>query len=740
MDFNYLFKALLRKKWVIAFAMVMGFGAGFVFTLFQKKTYLSTAQYSTGITQAQKVKIEINEIFDVNQIDIRFNNVIETFQSEKVLGMVSYELLLHDLESSHPFRKLTPKQKNDTAYKNADFQKVKDILHQKLGNLELLNTFEPEDKKVWDLVNLYEYDQFDLSKKLSVDRVKSSDFLNIGFTSENNELSAFVVNTLGIKFKEFYNSLSNTRTQESLTKIDSLQRIKSKEVDSIQKKLEEFRTLPGANNAGDASAAIAGLGDAGSQLTAEQSRLNGLNHRLISVNEQLSTLNSNATQPATVVKNNNDEYLALREANKILSSQLAQKGGTDPDIQSKIDANQKKMDQVLAKTPSLTTNTTAKVDKAADEKAELIKTKLGLEADIAAANDNIKLYQGQVEEFRKLAFSGGGKEVMLKAIQTDYENARKELDKYNSALFASQDLDVNPDLNFKQILVGQPPIKPQSGKRTLVVGGSAIAMFIIASLWILILELLDSSLRTPSIFQRETKLKLLAVVNKVDLDKKPMKLFFDLSPENSRDQESDIFVESMRKLRFELENSGKKVFLVTSLKSSEGKSTILEALAYTFSMTKKKVLLIDTNFSNNSLTQKFAAKPTLENFNLSLQDNAIDKIWGITTLTDIINTDIIGCNEGNYTPSEVLPKNNLLINLNKIAQHYDFIFMEGAALADHADSKELSKYAEGIITVLSAKNSLGERDKESIQFLKTNTGNKFIGTVLNKVNEDLLEL
>jgi len=398
------------------------------------------------------------------------------------------------------------------------------------------------------------------------------------------------------------------------------------------------------------------------------------------------------------------------------------------------------MDQVLARTPAATNNTKEKIDKAADEKAELIKTKLGLEADIEASKDNLKLYQGQVDEFRKLAFSGGGREVILKGIQTDYENARKELDKYNGALFASQDLDVNPDLNFKQILVGQPPIKPQSGKRTLVVGSSAIGMLVISCLAILILELLDSSLRTPSIFQRETKLKLLAVVNKVELDKKPMKSYFDLAGENARDKESDSFVESMRKLRFELENSGKKVFLATSLKPGEGKSTILEALAYTFSMTKKKVLLIDTNFSNNSLTQKFSAKPTLENFNLSLQDNAIDKIWGITTLTDIINTDIIGCNEGNYTPSEVLPKNNLLINLNKIAQHYDFIFMEGAALADHADSKELSKYAEGIIAVFSAKNSLGERDKESIHFLKTNTGNKFIGTILNKVNEDLLEI
>ena len=739
MDLNYLLKALIRRKWIILFAMVIGFAAGLVFTIFQKKTFVSGAQYSTGITQTQKVSLQLNEIFDVNQIDIRFNNVIETFQSETVLGMLSYELLLHDLESTHPFRILTAKQKNDTTYRNVNFQKAKDILHSKLTNLTLLNTYDPEEKKVWDLVNLYEYDPFNLSKKLTVERLKSSDFLNIVFVSENPELSAYVVNTIGIKFKEFYNSLTSTRTKESLTKIESLQRSKSKEVDSIQKKLEEFRKDAGATKSGDvASAAISSLQEASSQLTAEQSKLNTLNYKLSSVNDQLAALNVNVpSQPATAA--NNDEYIALRNANQALNSQLALKGGNDPDIQAKIDANTKKMASILASRPS-TPSTNPNLQKAVDKKDELIKSKIDLEAEIAAATENIKLYKTQVAEFRGLAFSGGGKEVVLNGIQTDYENAQKELEKYNATLFASQDLDVNPDFNFKQIVVGLPAIKPQSSHRTLVVSSAAVAMFFIACMIILILEFMDNSLRTPSIFQKETKLKLLSSINRINPDKKPLKDYFDLNPENSRNRSSEVFVESLRKLRFELENSGKKIFLVTSLKSQEGKSTVLEALAYIFSMTKKKVLLIDTNFSHNSLTQKFGAKATLENFNLGAQDNAIDKIWGITTLTDINNTDVIGCSEGNYTPSEILPKNNLLVNLTKIAQHYDFIFMEGAALADHSDSKELSKYAEGIITVLSAKNGLGERDRESIHFLKTSTGNKYIGTVLNKVDEELLEL
>src|SRR5580700_8003100 len=147
MDFNYLLNALFKKKWIIIFSTFIALGAALTFTFFMKKSYVSDAQYSTGLTQTSKVSLQTSEIFDINQIDLRFNNVIETFQSPKVLGMLSYELLLHDVESSHPFKELTSKQKRDTAYTLADFSKAKEILHQKLNTLDLLSSDDREERR-----------------------------------------------------------------------------------------------------------------------------------------------------------------------------------------------------------------------------------------------------------------------------------------------------------------------------------------------------------------------------------------------------------------------------------------------------------------------------------------------------------------------------------------------------------------------------------------------------------------
>jgi polysaccharide biosynthesis transport protein len=738
MDFNYLLNALLRRKWIILFSTIIAVAAALTFTFFMKKTYVSDAQYSTGLTQTSKVALQTSEVFDINQIDLRFNNVIETFQSPTVLGMLSYELLLHDIENNHPFRELTSKQKRDTAYTLADFTKAKEILHQKLNNLELLSSYDRDERRVWDLLLLYEYDEYDVMKKLSIERIKSSDFLLVEFTSESPELSAFVVNTIGEKFLEFYTSLTSIRTRESLHQIDSLTKTQQRRVDSLRNKLEEFRTKNGASKTGDvAAAALSSSSEASTRLTDEKTNFNKLNSELESVNNQLSGLESSSSSPMSS-RNNNAEILRLKNENANLATQNMAKGGNDPDIMTKINNNTTKINQLY--NDNGTSNAAKSAEKIESTRETLLGRKSDLTSAIEASQKNINLYQGQADYYRNIANSGGGSEVIANAYESDLKNATDELSKYKTSQFTSQDITINPDFNFRQTLIGQPPIKAMPMHRSIIVGVSGIAILIIVCLIILILEFLDHSLRSPSIFQRETDLRLLTVVNKMDLGKRNMKESFDLASADGINPNSKIFIESFRKLRFELENSGKKIILLTSLKPGEGKSALLEALAYTFSMTKKKILLIDANFSNNDLTRKFSAKPTLESFSLSVQDNATDKIWGITTLTDIVNVDVIGCNEGNYTPAEVLPKNNLLFNLHKIGQHYDFIFIEGAALDSHADSKELSKYADGIVIVFSAKNALGEIDKESIHFLESGTSNKFLGAVLNNVEKDYMDV
>jgi polysaccharide biosynthesis transport protein len=737
MHIIYLLKVLVRRKWTILFCLALGLLGGLIFRLFKPREYLSTAQYSTGFSQTQKVSLQLTEIFDVSQIDFRINNVIETFKSPIVLAMVSYDLMLHDLDSEHPFRTLSKKDREDTAYKYADLPRIRSILRDRLSSLKLLTTYDPQDKMVWNLLNLYEYDEDNISKRLTVLGVPKTDYINVSFSSENPELSAYVSNKIGVKFKEFYNSLTSTNTRESLYKLDSLRESKRREVDTLRGRLQRFRDKIGTPNTGDAAtAAMSGLQELTSSQTAQEANLNDYRQRLSSVIEQLREINDNSgSQAPPPVNSHGDEILVLRRVNEELASKLALKGGVDANLQKQIDDNINKINTLSRGSAAPIEN---RAVKEAERKQELTNQKLELQSAIASTQDNIELYKSRVAEFRKIAFSGGGQEVVANAYQNDLTIAQRDLEKYNSSIFASQDIDVSPDFNFKQILLGQPPIKPEPAKTLLILAISGLSLFFLAIIIIIILELLDFSLRTPSIFRKETEMEVLSTVEQIHLDKKSLQEYFDFDLQPDRERNNLSFIESLRKLRYALEHSGKKIILFTSTKAQEGKTVIIESVAHTFSMNKKKVLLIDSNFANNTLTRDFAAKPSLVSFSMN-GESSLDKVWAITTVTDISNVDIIGCDEGNYSPSEILPKNSLMENLDKLKNHYDFILIEGAALNVHADSKELMGFVEGVVAVFSARSTLQENDKDSIAYLKHNR-HKLIGAVLNNFDEQNLGL
>lgn len=740
MDLLYLLYSLLRRKWIIIGCTVIGLIAGFVFTLFKVKTYGSVAQYSTGFTMEKEVSIKDNAGINIYEIDLRFSNAIETFKSPKVMNMLSYKTLLHDLEDLKPFRTLNEEKKNTNAYKLVNMEQARQILRRKIADMELLNPFDPEEKKIFDLMYLYGYAPEYLQSKLTIFRADRTDYLVILCRSEHPELSAFVANTIGQQFIRFFNSIYGLRSQESATKLDSLASTKKRVVDSLTEKLKTFRIQIGTPNVADrASAAMTVVQGVTSNYQQEQAKLNNLKGELASVKTQLNEISNQVAGNGSFV-NNNGAIRALEVENQNL--EIQKNGKSDDEIKKlddQIDANIRKIAQYKS-TGGSGADRQLRQNRTQTRQEDLIARKSDLEQQIIAAENNVKLFEGQKNYYEEITKTGGGDQVILDAQERDLRIASQEYEQLKKSLQSTLDLDINPQNNFKQILVAQPAYMAEPSRRSMVLGLCGMLMLFLSSFIIIALEFFDSSFKTPTIFQRNTKLKMLSALNKLNLKKKSLSEHFkDTNDAGTSGTEFALFIENLRKLRFELANSGKKIFLVTSTRPKEGKSMVIEALANSLSLTRKRVLLIDANFSNNTLTQKFEAKPTLEQFSFAGQGNVVDKFWGITSMTTIPNTDLVGCNGGNYTPSEVLPKNNLFEHLPKIAESYDFVFVEGAALNNHADSKELAAWVDGIIVVFSAKSSFGQADKDAVQYLNS-TGDKFVGAVLNNVEAYNMEL
>jgi len=736
MDLLYLLYSLLRKKWVIITCSIAGVIAAYVFFMFRPKEYVSLAQYSTGFTMQQQVKIKQEENYNLYEIDIRFSNVSVAFASDKVLGMLAYKLLLHDLEDAKPFRQVKDAKKSASLFIPSNVNKAKQILREKISNLELLTSYRPDEKMVMEMIEAFDYGSEALMSKLSLDRVGRTDFINIFANSENPHLSAYMVNTAGTQLIRFFNEIYGFRTQTASGKLDSLVVVKKNIVDSLTKRLEKFKAEVGPNTGADkATAAMSVVQELYGKYQEETRTLNNLKAELAAVEEQLRALNTESPTTPTV-NNNNKEVLRLKQENTDL--EMSKNGKTDDEvskIQEKIDANTNKIIQL---SPTRT-DRTKDLEKKSSRRDELISRKIEIEQQMIATQKNVDQFRNEKNKYEAMTNQGGGDVVIVEAMERDLDLAIKEYSRLKTGAESALDLDLNPQTNFKQTLIGMPADKPSPSRRMIVSGLAGFLMFFFSCLIILLLEFLDNSYKTPTIFLRSAKIKLLTSINRIDLKHKDLQSYLPQTGTEPVNESQKLFLENLRKLRFELENSGKKVILVTSTRPKEGKSLIIESLANSFSIAHKKVLIIDANFSNNTLSEKFGAKPSLEQFSVNGQPNAMDKILSAMGATTIANTDIIGCNEGNYTPSEILPKNHLLESIDKIAANYDIVLIESASLNNHADAKELAKYADGIVAVFSASSAVAQSDKESIEYLKS-TGSKLVGAVFNNVQKDNMDL
>jgi Mrp family chromosome partitioning ATPase len=203
-----------------------------------------------------------------------------------------------------------------------------------------------------------------------------------------------------------------------------------------------------------------------------------------------------------------------------------------------------------------------------------------------------------------------------------------------------------------------------------------------------------------------------------------------------------------------------QVILFTSPKKKDGKTFAIFSLAYVLSLISKRVLIIDTNFKNNSLSQ-LLVKPQTEikviegkKVNLLIgtgkkkkgeevdddTDFEGENTYDLINPTRFKNIFIIGnAGGGLESPAEILSGRDFNNLIAVLKESFDYILMEGAAMNDYSDTKELVRYADKVIAVFSADAAIKQLDKESIAYFKT-LGKKFAGSVLNRIDHKDLKL
>jgi succinoglycan biosynthesis transport protein ExoP len=761
MDLIGVLRVLQSKLWILILIPVLTVVCSAFFISRMDKKYKSMAQIATGFTTDDAVKLNDGTGTNPFEISTNFTNIIESMNSIPVLSLVSYRLILHDLEDPKPFREY--KASDKTADVIIDARKLagaKKIFQERLEKFKPLNSSDPDDRVLYAILKGYEYNHESLVKKLWINRVSTSDFISVECTSENAFLSALTVNAVCQEFIRYNKALKVDRSSESIEFLEGLVKEKKKMLDEKTGALNSYKVSNNVvNYTAESESKIGLIADYELAKEKEEKNVNGLRLSLAQTEEKIKNFGTLNQQEVIQV---NQRIIDLRR-------QITDLNNASGDNKVKINELRDELQLEISRLESINKSTSADELKALEKTRDQYRLELNIsQSNLGTATDALNKLKYDVSGFST-------KEAKLSDLEREVEFASDDYaavqDKYNTA--KNKALVIGSSI--RQTLLGQPSYEAEPSKALLLMalaGAGSLALCVIV---ILSIEYVDFTIRISSRLERLTGLRNIGSLNLIKTKGFDLRKTFNTK---NIDKESEIFVHFLRKLRYEVQTSKSKVFLVTSTQVKVGKSFTIICLSYTLSLINKRVLIIDTNFRHNSLTRLLL--PKIDNTKLLKKGietkipeenepnrygpateagpaeesaphensysgneksnghsshgytNKTSDNQSIIYSTEFNGVDIIGNVGGHDSPSEILAGRNFKEVIENLSSEYDYILMEGPSLNEYSDTKELIEYADRVITLFGAETTLNHLDKESVSYLKSVKG-KFLGTVLNKV-------
>src|SRR5690606_19485817 len=304
----------------------------------------------------------------------------------------------------------------------------------------------------------------------------------------------------------------------------------------------------------------------------------------------------------------NDEIVSYRRRINELNERYIQGGQTDNSLLVSVTSLRQRLDATMRRI-----NQTPKVS--AEELRSLQNRREEVRIDLQIARKNLASLTKIYNSMRYGLGDFANKEAVGKALEKEVEVASQEYLAAQNRLSEAKEKTVTNNRSITQTLMAEPAEKAESRKTLVFMIFSGALSFCICAFVIVALELVDGRIKTAKRYKQLTRMKLAGFLPKIE--KATLNGDFVFNRESKQTQRR--INEEVRKIRFEIDSHKARVLLVTSVKNLQGKSFFIMAIANSFSLLKKRVLIIDTNLRNNSLTKMLLAKA---NFKLLLENFA----------------------------------------------------------------------------------------------------------------------
>ncbi len=723
MDVIRLIRILLRRTKLLILVPIFAMLLTYLLTMRMENVYKAQAQIAAGIVDESKITIEDKaDLQSSFLIQTKFSNVIELIRCKQVVDQISMQLLLHDLTKTPSFRKPSKLLNEMSEEAKAHARK---ILTDKTDAEQSLSVYNPDEVGIIKLIKSMGYDDISLQKKLKVERLGTSDFIEVSYESDSGDMAAFVPNTVCQEFLRFYKTVKVQQNTNSVDFWERLARQKKHELDSVVNVLKDFKLQHQIINLYEQTKSLVNqISSLELQREDENKKIPSIQAALVDIDKKFSPKQKDYIE--SKLEPYQQKVSELKKKIEAVNEKYIESGFASAALRDSLNLLRGEMHNAVQ---NISDNFIMDPNVS---RQELITKKINYELDLEIAKKGVvsmdkerARLQRIVDSFTPCDATIGSYEREISVLAEAYLVI---LNKLTLAKFASEASGEGVRITEGALV----PDNPEASKRLLLIILSGVISFILCIILILIFEYLDLTVKTPRQFVKLSGLDLLGYFNLLDKQALDLGAMFG---KPGGDAETRVFKNLLQAARVELTQSlqDKKIILVTGSNSGEGKSLILLSLAFSYKMTGKKVLLLDTNFKNPSLTKQLKAKPLLES---AVQ--AKIRVQDAITSTALEGIDIVGADGTIGSPDEVAGPEALAAFVTAAASDYDIVLMEGPSMSRFADSKELIGAADKVVIIFPANHTIEQADKDVFAYLK-NLDKKFAGAILNKVLPENLE-
>ncbi|HNM25970.1 MAG TPA: Wzz/FepE/Etk N-terminal domain-containing protein, partial [Saprospiraceae bacterium] len=438
MDFGYLLRILLRRKWLIAGVALGAALATYVFIGRKPEKYRASVIISTGIVNYKGINSDNSDAFvQQYQVENAFSNLIEFAQSRSCIKLLTIQMLRHDLggKEGPAFR-----QSNRALSGYSDDEAAQ--LLGDISRLDLDSISDPAFSQQFDylldkIARAYGYDHDAIRRALSVKRKGGTDYLTIDMVTENPQLSQFMTNAYVSRLLMYYQNLSVREKKKNVEFYTQLAAEKKAVMDTIKERKYAYLAARGLPALGKQSEELV---NKIKQLELErQSAMSSRDAASASVQQIDRYLNNRQSLHADETRSRVlDKYSAADQSEKVrqLREQSIKTGGKDPEIEAQLAEAQEDLEQTIRRSAGNIGK--PKQDESRRTKEDLYKEKVQADVERIEAEKAVERTSSELARARAELSVKVGEDEVSSSLDADQLRAEEEFKKVNENLIAAK--------------------------------------------------------------------------------------------------------------------------------------------------------------------------------------------------------------------------------------------------------------------------------------------------------------